>query len=202
MVSTNVSRRVGGGSGGADRGSGRSPPPIVAFVAVFKLNSLTTFMNPARALGSCPQSWGDELLTTAQGLFSTVEGDDIAGRERGRWTADSDCKRGVGPDVVDAASFMFVALVHRIRPTCPAERHRPATLAATSSRLSPRSVAVDLREGWRDRAQDCRRCAELAAARLVPCSTRSTTVSPWTLTTLAPSRRASLATRSMSSLGT
>ena len=46
-------------------------PPVVAFVAVFKLNSLTTFLNPARA-SVMPSVVGRDLLTTAQGLFSTA----------------------------------------------------------------------------------------------------------------------------------
>ena len=47
-------------------------PPVVAFVAIFKLNGLTTFMQPARA-SVMPSVVGRDLLTTAQGLFATAE---------------------------------------------------------------------------------------------------------------------------------
>ena len=45
--------------------------PMVAYVAVFVLNSLTSFLNPARA-SIMPTVVGPDMLTTASGLFSTA----------------------------------------------------------------------------------------------------------------------------------
>ena len=119
-------------------------PPVVAFVAIFKLNGLTTFMQPARA-SVMPTVVGRDLLTTAQGLFST-------GRESavliGSATAGLliAAAGAVWALVVDAASFVFVAL-------CIALARLPGRASTTASDaglgLSARAVARDLRDGWR-----------------------------------------------------
>lgn len=121
-------------------------PPVIAFIAIFKLNSLTTFTGPARA-SVIPSVVGKDLLTTAQGLFSTARetaslvGSAVAGLLVAAASA-------VWALVVDAASFMIVAL-------CIALARLPGRAAAATSssqvhiRVTPKSVARDLREGWR-----------------------------------------------------
>ncbi|MCY4436962.1 MAG: MFS transporter [Chloroflexi bacterium] len=121
-------------------------PPIVAFVAIFKLNSLTTFMNPARA-SVMPSLVGRDLLTTAQGLFSTArETASLAGSAAAGLLIAA--ASAVWALAVDAASFLFVALCialarlpGRAAPSAASNEARP--------RLSLGSVAQDLREGWR-----------------------------------------------------
>ena len=121
-------------------------PPIVAFVAIFKLNSLTTFMNPARA-SVMPSLVGRDLLTTAQGLFSTArETASLAGSAAAGLLIAA--ASAVWALAVDAASFLFVALCIalarlpvRAAPSAASNEARP--------RLSLGSVAQDLREVWR-----------------------------------------------------
>ena len=119
-------------------------PPVVAFVAIFKLNGLTAFMNPARA-SVMPSVVGRDLLTTAQGLFSTA-------RETAQLVGSAAAglliavANAVWALVIDAASFAFVALCIAIA-RLPGKAAQSATEARP--RLSPVSVARDLREGWR-----------------------------------------------------
>ena len=122
-------------------------PPVVAFVAIFKLNGLTTFMNPARA-SIMPSLVGRDLLTTAQGLFSTARetAQLLGSAAAGLLIAAANA---VWALVIDAVSFAFVALCIAIArlpgrpaPTGPAsDEARPG--------LSPMTMARDLREGWR-----------------------------------------------------
>lgn len=121
-------------------------PPIIAFIAVFKLNSLTAFMSPARA-SVMPSVVGRDLLTTAQGLFSTArETASLAGSALGGLLIAA--ANAVWALAVDAATFLIVGL-------CIALAHLPGRATPsiatneTRIRLSPRSVARDLREGWR-----------------------------------------------------
>lgn len=121
-------------------------PPIIAFIAVFKLNSLTTFMSPARA-SVMPSVVGKDLLTTAQGLFSTArETASLVGSALGGLLIAA--ANAVWVLAVDAATFLIVGL-------CIALAHLPGRATPsiatneTHIRLSPRSVARDLREGWR-----------------------------------------------------
>ena len=121
-------------------------PPVVAFVAIFKLNGLTSFMNPARA-SLMPSVVGRDLLTTAQGLFSTARetaslfGSAAAGlllaAAGAVWTL-----------IVDAASFAFVALCIAIA-RLPGRADPPPAASESRPRLSPVSIARELREGWR-----------------------------------------------------
>ena len=104
-------------------------PPVVAFVAIFKLNSLTTFMNPARA-SVMPSVVGRDLLTTAQGLFSTARetASLVGSAAAGLLIAAANV---VWALVIDAASFAFVALCIAIarlpgRAAHPPPRPRPA----------------------------------------------------------------------------
>ncbi len=121
-------------------------PPVVAFVAIFKLNGLTTFMNPARA-SIMPSVVGRDLLTTAQGLFSTARetAQLVGSAAAGLLIAAASA---VWALVIDAASFAFVALCiaiarlpGRAAPSAPSKEVRPG--------LSMTSIAGDLREGWR-----------------------------------------------------
>ncbi len=121
-------------------------PPAIAFVAIFKLNGLTTFMNPARA-SVMPSVVGRDLLTTAQGLFSTArETAALAGSATAGLVIAA--AGAVWALVIDAASFLFVSL-------CIAIARLPGRSAPTDASnkvragLSPRSVGRDLREGWR-----------------------------------------------------
>ena len=121
-------------------------PPVIAFVAIFKLNSLTAFLNPARA-SVMPSVVGRDLLTTAQGLFSTArETMSLLGNAAaGVLIAAASAAWAL---VLDAASFLFVSL-------CIALARLPGRAAPSHasngarSRLSVRSVALDLRDGWR-----------------------------------------------------
>lgn len=121
-------------------------PSVIAFIAIFKLNSLTTFMSPARA-SVMPSVVGRDLLTTAQGLFSTArETAMLVGSAVGGLLVA--VANAVWALAVDAASFLLVAL-------CIALARLPGRAAPASAtneprtRLSPKSVARDLREGWR-----------------------------------------------------
>ena len=121
-------------------------PPVVAFVAIFKLNGLTTFMNPARA-SIMPSVVGRDLLTTAQGLFSTARetAQLLGSAAAGLLIAAAGA---VWALVIDAASFAFVALCIAIA-RLPGRATPPGASGEARPRLSPTSVARDLREGWR-----------------------------------------------------
>ena len=121
-------------------------PPVVAFVAIFKLNGLTSFMNPARA-SIMPSVVGRDLLTTAQGLFSTARetAQLVGSAAAGLLLAVASAAWAL---VIDAASFAFVALCigiarlpGRAAPSTASNEARP--------RLSSMSIVLDLREGWR-----------------------------------------------------
>jgi len=121
-------------------------PPVVAFVAIFKLNGLTTFMNPARA-SIMPSVVGRDLLTTAQGLFSTA-------RETAQLVGSAAAglllavASAVWALVIDAASFAFVALCIAIA-RLPGRAAPSGAPGETRPRLSLMSIGRDLREGWR-----------------------------------------------------
>ena len=123
-------------------------PPIVAFIAVFKLNSLTAFMSPARA-SVMPSVVGRDLLTTAQGLFSTArETAMLLGSAAGGLLIAA--TNAVWALAVDAASFLCVALCIAIA-RLPG-RAAPDTTSHASeprSRFSPSLILSDLRAGWR-----------------------------------------------------
>lgn len=121
-------------------------PPVVAFVAIFKLNGLTTFMNPARA-SIMPSVVGRDLLTTAQGLFSTARetAQLIGSAAAGLLIAAASA---VWALVIDAASFAFVALCIAIA-RLPGRATPPGSPGEARPRLSPISIARELREGWR-----------------------------------------------------
>ena len=119
-------------------------PPVVAFVAVFKLNSLTAFLNPARA-SVIPSIVGRDLLTSAQGMFSTARqvAFMVGNAAAGLLIAVAGA---VWALVIDAISFVFVSL-------CIAVARMPGRTTTSSGEVSPglsvRSVALDLRDGWR-----------------------------------------------------
>ena len=121
-------------------------PPVIAFIAVFKLNSLTTFMSPARA-SVMPSVVGHDLLTTAQGLFSTArETASLVGSAAAGLLLSA--ASAVWALLIDAGSFVVVAL-------CIALARLPGRVSSAPSanelrpRLSPRSVVQDLLAGWR-----------------------------------------------------
>ena len=123
-------------------------PPVIAFVAVFKLNSLTAFMNPARA-SVMPSVVGRDLLTTAQGLFSTArETAALVGSAAGGLLIAA--TSAVWALAVDAASFLCVALCI-VLARLPGRAAPAASLHANEirPRFTPRSVFNDLRAGWR-----------------------------------------------------
>ena len=119
-------------------------PPVVAFVAIFKLNGLTTFMQPARA-SVMPSVVGRDLLTTAQGLFATARetASLVGSAAAGLLIAVAGA---VWALVVDAASFLVVSL-------CIALARLPGRTSASASEagsgLSMKVMARDLRDGWR-----------------------------------------------------
>ena len=98
-------------------------PPVVAFVAIFKLNGLTSFMNPARA-SLMPSVVGRDLLTTAQGLFSTARetAQLVGSAAAGLLLAVASAAWAL---VIDAASFAFVALCIGIARLPAGPRHPP-----------------------------------------------------------------------------
>lgn len=118
--------------------------PLVALAAVFSLNSLTTFLKPARA-SVMPEVVGRDLLATASGLFSTVRnaaaflGNALAGIAvalvGAAWAL-----------VIDAASFVFVA-------ACIAVARLPGrAVRSPSSGERPnllRGFGGELADGWR-----------------------------------------------------
>ena len=123
-------------------------PPVVAFVAIFKLNGLTTFMQPARA-SVMPSIVGRDLLVTAQGLFATA-------RETASLVGSAAAglvivvAGAVWALVVDAASFLFVSLFIALA-------RLPGRTSASSSKagsgLSMQGMVLDLRDGWRTASQ-------------------------------------------------
>ena len=123
-------------------------PLVVALVAIFKLNGLTTFMQPARA-SVMPSVVGRDLLTTAQGLFATARETAalVGSAAAGLLIAAAGA---VWALAVDAASFLFVSL-------CIALARLPGRASAASSEagsgLSVKLVARDLRDGWRTVSQ-------------------------------------------------
>ena len=121
-------------------------PPVVAFVAVFKLNSLTTFLNPARA-SVMPSVVGRDLLTTAQGLFSTARetASLVGSAAAGLLIAAASAAWAL---VIDAASFLFVSLCIAVA-RLPGRAAQPTASNEARPRLSARSVVRDLRDGWR-----------------------------------------------------
>jgi MFS transporter, DHA3 family, macrolide efflux protein len=119
-------------------------PPWVAFVAIFKLNSLTTFMSPARA-SIMPAVVGRDLLVTASGLHSSAmnAASSLGSVVAGILVAKAGA---VWALVIDALSFLFVALcvvAARLpkRTTSPPSDGRPLAPGA--------SLVRDLRSGWR-----------------------------------------------------
>ena len=123
-------------------------PPVVAFVAVFKLNSLTAFLNPARA-SVMPSIVGRDLLTSAQGLFSTARqvASLVGSAAAGLLIAVTGA---VWVLVIDAVSFVFVSLCVALA-RIPGRTETPSDGA--SSVLSVGSVARDLRDGWQTASQ-------------------------------------------------
>ena len=70
-------------------------PPIIAFIAIFKLNSLTAFMSPARA-SVMPSVVGARPVDHCPGLILHRQRDGVSGWQRGCGAVDRGCKRGVG----------------------------------------------------------------------------------------------------------
>ena len=99
-------------------------PPVIAFVAIFKLNGLTTFMQPARA-SVMPAVVGRDLLTTAQGLFATARESAalVGSATAGLLIAAAGA---VWALAVDAASVLFVSL-------CVALARLPRRVSAAAS---------------------------------------------------------------------
>lgn len=121
-------------------------PPVIAFIAIFKLNSLTTFTSPARA-SIMPSVVGKDLLTTAQGLFSTARetASLVGSAAAGLLVAAASA---VWALVVDAASFIIVALCITLA-RLPGRATPSAAFKEAHTRLSTKSFFLDLREGWR-----------------------------------------------------
>jgi MFS transporter, DHA3 family, macrolide efflux protein len=117
-------------------------PSAAIFVAVFLLNSLSTFLGPAQA-SLMPEVVGRDLLATAGGLFSTVEnvaslvGSALAGIVvavvGGAWAV-----------VGDAVSFLVTAL------TIAVARLPARTIQTSPSSAEKRpSLLREIRDGWR-----------------------------------------------------
>ena len=130
-------------------------PPVVAFVAIFKLNGLTTFMNPARA-SIMPSVVGRDLLTTAQGLFSTArETAALAGSATAGLVIAA--AGAVWALAVDAASFLFVSLCIAIARLPGRSAPTDASNKARAGLSQGRSAGTCEKGGGRPR--DCRSCA-------------------------------------------
>jgi MFS transporter, DHA3 family, macrolide efflux protein len=120
--------------------------PVVIFIAVFCLNSLTAFFVPAR-YSVMPTVVGRDLLATAGGLFTSAgQVASLAGNALAGVLIST--ANAVWALVVDAVSFMFVAL-------CIAMAHFPSHTRSpahtgVSTRL-PRHLSIfhDIIDGWR-----------------------------------------------------
>lgn len=112
----------------------------VAFAAVFLLNSLTTFLRPAR-VSIMPQIVGRDLLATAAGLFAIVrEGATFLGNAlAGVVIAVMGAALAV---VIDAVSFICVALCIAVAPL------PPRTIPPASPEQRP-SLLREVVDGWR-----------------------------------------------------
>jgi MFS family permease len=134
MVVTNVLAAAVVGTVATIMGIHGQVAPIIIFVTVFLLNSLTTFLAPAR-FSVMPTVVGRDLLATAAGLFSTagqvamLVGQALAGVLIAAVGA-------VWAVAVDAISFLLVALciagaripTQLTQPTQPAASHEHKTL--------------------------------------------------------------------------
>jgi MFS family permease len=117
---------------------------VVALIAVFLLNSLTTFLRPART-AILPVVVGHDLLAVALGWFRTASqvatllGSALAGMAiavvGAAWAV-----------VIDALSFVVVAVAIAVAPL-PRRETRPAVIQERSSFL--RSFLSEIRDGWR-----------------------------------------------------
>ncbi len=123
-------------------------PPVIAFVAVFKLNGLTTFMNPARA-SVMPSVVGRDLLTTAQGLFSTArETAQLVGSAAAGVVVAA--AGAVWALLIDAVSFLLVSLfiaIARLPGRVEASSGRPAAQGGPPG--DGGSMLESMRDGWR-----------------------------------------------------
>ena len=132
MVTTNVGAAVVVGAVALIVVSIGHLPPYVAFLAIFKLNALTAFMNPARA-AVMPSVVGRDLLTTAQGALLCRWGDGVVDWKCGSRAVGRSSGRGLG--VGDRCRIVPVSVVmHR---ACSPSRERCFTHAT-----------------WRDTSQD------------------------------------------------
>ncbi len=146
MVTTNVGAAVVVGAVALIVVSIGHLPPYVAFLAIFKLNALTAFMNPARA-AVMPSVVGHDLLTTAQGLFSAAgeTASLIGSAVAGLLVAKADAAWAL---VIDAGSFLLVSLCIALA-RLPGSIASPTPLGETRPKISPRSLARELYGGWR-----------------------------------------------------
>ena len=119
-------------------------PPVVAFVAILMLNSLTTFLNPAR-VSVMPSVVGNELLTTAQGLFSTAReiASLIGSAAAGLVIAAANVLWAL---VIDALSFLSVSMCVALARL--PERAEPTSGDTVRHRFSARSFVRDIHDGW------------------------------------------------------
>lgn len=117
---------------------------VIALAAVFVLNTLTTFLKPARA-SVMPELVGRDLLATASGLFSTIKnvatflGNALAGLVivwvGATWAL-----------VIDAASFVVVAVCIALA-RLPERTVEPSSATERPSLL--RGLVSQIADGWR-----------------------------------------------------
>ena len=142
MVWTNVAAAAVVGAVAIVMGLSGTLPMVIAFVAIFKLNSLTTFHSPART-SIMPAVVGRDLLVAASGLFSAARD---AASSLGNVLAGLLIAviGSVWALVTDTLSFLFVAVCVAVAPL-------PRTTDPRPDRKSPMSVGVivrDTRGGW------------------------------------------------------
>ncbi len=145
MVVTNLlAAAVVGGLAALIPAHGRFSPLLV-FAAIFLLNSLSAFMNPAR-YAILPETVGNELLTTAAGLFTSA--DHVAYLIASALVGVVLLVLGTrGAVWADAFSFAVVALCIAIAPL--PKRARRSTLVLAEHPAQRTSFLGDMGAGWR-----------------------------------------------------
>lgn len=142
MVATNALAALVAGVLAAVTFARGAAPVALIYVAVFCLNSLNTFLQPAQ-FSVLPEIVDRDLLASASGLFTTVRGmaDFVGSALAGFVVAAAGAAWGI---VADAASFVVAALAFALAPLPPR-----ATLPAPASRDRRPGWWRDLRDGWR-----------------------------------------------------
>ncbi|MDE0684426.1 MAG: MFS transporter [Candidatus Poribacteria bacterium] len=144
MLITNLLAAVAVGAVAIIMASSGQLSPLVAYLAIFTLNSLTTFLNPARA-SIMPAVVGPAMLTTASGMFSAAnQAASLLGNAMAGFVIS--VAGSIWALVIDALSFVFVSLSIAAAPL-----PKPVDPLSKSkhSSMSLSAFLRDMRDGWR-----------------------------------------------------